>query len=106
MALADRDRVDLLLVGLKMIAGKPEWAATDYEGQRRWLAPLSLDGEGTNMALIVNAWPSSPGVRYNIVLRYKVAVMRLDGWEQDRHNNHPIPGVVTPPTIQLGWIFG
>ena len=101
-----RERVDVLVRAQKHITGMSEWKRTDYEGQWRWLSPLSIDGVLTNMNLIVDAYPRSSFIKFHINLIYMVSVQRLDYSEEDRHNDHSVKGVPFPAGARLGWIYG
>jgi hypothetical protein len=103
-----RERVDLLLSTDKTLAlaGEPEWQNGPYDGEVRWLAPLAIDGETINMSLCVSFFPRSPIMDFHVNLIYETTVSRLDFSEIDRHHNHVVKGIETPPDIQLGWIYG
>ena len=106
MAVDQQTKIDELIAARKTMSGRPVWARTAYVGQHRWLTALDVDGEGTGLNLVVDAWPSSPSLRFTITLNYGRCVSRFDGWENDRHNNHPVRGQVTPVGIDMGWLFG
>jgi hypothetical protein len=101
-----RETVDLLMTAHKSIVGTPAWVNTDYDGQRRWLAPLAVDGQVTGMNLIVDSYPRSDVQKFTILLIYTIAVMRLDYGELERHLNHVVRGTSFPVGVSSGWIEG
>lgn len=103
---AFRDQVDQLLGLPKQILGTPDWNNGPYAGQFRWLAPLGSDGVTTPLNLIVNAFPRSADLHFDILITHARCVMRLEYWTQARHNNHRIGRVPLPADITPGWIRG
>lgn len=104
--LSPQAQVDLLLSRTKTIAGEPTWQSTSYDGQMRWLAPLSVDGEVTDLNLVVDAYPTHPSAKFNILLVLGRCVARLEYSEHTRHNNHALAGGYFPTGLEEGWIYG
>lgn len=92
MATDIQKQVDDLVAASKSMSGTSSWTLTEYSGQHRWLSTLQIDGEGTGLDLIVDAVPSSPSLKFTITLNFGRCISRFDGWEHDRHNNHPVKG--------------
>jgi len=101
-----RDQVDQLLLAQKEILGAPEWNTGAYSGQYRWLAPLGFGGTVTPLNLIVDAFPRSDDLHFNILITHGRCVMRLEYWSQSRHNNHRVGRPPLPAGIPAGWIRG
>ncbi len=98
--------VDDLWKASKTLVGQAGWTTGYGSTGARWLSPLAVDGVTTGMNLCVDSFPRASSPDFHISLIYETSISRLDFSEIDRHNNHAIKGVKTPPTITLGWIYG
>ena len=98
--------VDSIWKNTKALVGQAEWTQGYGSDGARWLSPLAIDGVTTGMNLCIDSFPRAPVLRFSISLIYETSICRLDFWKNDRHLNHAVKGVRTPPNIQLGWLFG
>ena len=98
--------VDDLWKATKMLVGQAGWTNGYATNGARWLSPLAVDGVTIGMNLCVDSFPRSSTLDFHISLIYETSICRLDFSEHDRHNNHAIRGIRTPPNIPLGWVFG
>jgi hypothetical protein len=101
-----REVFDRLIEAPKKLAGNAAWAPGPRSGQYRWLAALEIDGEVSELTLVVDTYPRSEKLKFSISLICGAALVRLDYWEFDKHLNHRIAGVRTPDTVELGWLEG
>lgn len=100
------DALDDLIRATKKIAGTPDWEPGPRSGQQRWLASLSIGGVVSQIALVIDAYPREPSLKFSILLIYGTAIVRVDYGELDAHYNHPVSGKRLPPHIQMGWLEG
>ncbi len=88
------------------MAGEAKWRSGPYDGEVRWLSPLAIDGVTIEMNLCVSFFPRFSTLEFHINLIYETTISRLDFSLGDRHRNHAVRRVKTPPGIELGWIYG
>ena len=84
-----REEIDALLSAGLAIAGTPEWKDTNREGQKRWKAPLVLDGSSTGINFTIDHYPNMPFKGTHLILERGISFVRVDIGKNVSHKNRP-----------------
>ncbi|WIA58242.1 hypothetical protein N6H05_10740 [Sphingobium sp. WTD-1] len=72
-----RADVDDLLAAEKEMIGLFEWTDNHRKNERRMVIPLAIDGETTNVEMVIKSFPNHEELKFTIMLVYNVCIWRL-----------------------------